>query len=60
VNRDHLGLAWLCAYIGIFIDVWNCRLDEEDGSTAPFSAHAAEMADETAAELDACIEVMTQ
>ena len=29
------------AYIGVFVDSWGCRIDHEDGSTAPFSSEAA-------------------
>jgi hypothetical protein len=45
MNRDPLGLAFIDAYIGIFVDTWGCLIDHEDGSTAPFSAIAAELAD---------------
>lgn len=58
--RDELSLAWIDAFISIFVDDWGCRLDHEDGSTAPFSAIAALEADALEAELDACLKVLTE
>lgn len=29
-------------YIDVFVDIWNCKIDHEDGSTAPFSSIAME------------------
>lgn len=31
-------------YISVFVDIWNCKIDHEDGSTAPFSSIAMEVA----------------
>lgn len=31
-------------YIELFVDIWNCKIDHEDGSTAPFSSIAMEVA----------------
>lgn len=47
-----LALAWICAYISVFVDGWGCKMDNEDGSTAPFSALAAEDADRICNEAD--------
>lgn len=31
-------------YVNVFVDIWNCKIDHEDGSTAPFSSIAMEVA----------------
>lgn len=59
-DRDPLGLAFIDAYIGVFVDSWGCRLDQEDGSTAPFSAMAAAEAEGVADELALCLAVEMQ
>ena len=59
-KRDPLGLAFIDAYIGVFVDAWGCRLDQEDGSTAPFSAVAAREAEGVSEEIAVCMEVMTR
>jgi len=38
VDRDQL----IIEYVDLFVDTWNCQIDHEDGSTAPFSSLALE------------------
>ena len=42
-ERGPYALDWIDAYIGLVVDAWGIRIDHEDGSTAPFTALAAEM-----------------
>jgi hypothetical protein len=58
--RDPLGLAWIDAYIGVFVDLWGCRIDHEDGSSAPFSAIAALEVEGLLEASDACFAVMLE
>lgn len=60
MNRDPLNLAFIDALIGVFVDEWGCRLDYEDGHTAPFSSLAAEVADALLNEAGTCLAVMTE
>ncbi len=50
--RDPLGLRFIDAYIGVYVDHWGCRLDQDDASTAPFSALAVPVADAVSDETD--------
>ena len=59
-NNDIRDADWINAYIGIYVDLWGCRLDREDGHTAPFSAIAAEMAEDVAAEWRDTLKVLTE
>jgi hypothetical protein len=56
-DRDPLGLVFIDAYIGVFVDTWHCELDHEDGSTAPFSYLAAAQAEGVADELALCLAI---
>lgn len=38
ITRD----AIIDYYIGLYYNDWNCQIDHEDGSTAPFSSLALE------------------
>lgn len=58
--RDELGLEWINAYITVYIDIWGCRLDQEDGHTAPFSSIAAQEADGVAQEWGDTLRVLTE
>jgi hypothetical protein len=60
VTRDPLGLVWISAYIGVFVDAWVCRLDHEDSSTAPFSALSAQETESMSGELETCMKVLTE
>lgn len=42
VEYDRLDI--IDEYINVFVDIWNCKIDHEDGSTAPFSSIAMEVA----------------
>lgn len=35
-------MVFVNEYVEMFLDDWNCKFDNEDGSTAPFSALVAE------------------
>lgn len=58
MNRDPLGLVFIDAYIGVFVDAWGCRLDHEDASTAPLSAIACAIAEGIRVECDDCMAVV--
>ena len=58
--RDPFGLIWIDALIGIYVDLWGCRLDHEDAHTAPFTAIAAQEADALLEEAGICLAVATE
>lgn len=58
--RDRLNLAFIGAYIEIFVNEWGCRLDHEDGSTAPFSTLAALAASSLIEAADTCLVVASE
>lgn len=60
MNPDPLNLAFIDAYISVFVDAWGCRLDHDDGSTATFSSLAAAEADGLQTECAICLAVLTE
>jgi len=52
--------GFIFAYVEVFENAWGCGVDREDGSTAPFSAHAAIEASALLDEVAEFMEVLTE
>lgn len=60
IDRDPTGMALFTAIRFIFGEEWSCKLDLEDGSTAPFSGMAIVEAERLAGEVAETLAVASE